>query len=111
VHHVNFFNSTKEVFGKTTILFNPPYGERLNVDTQEFYKKIGDTLKHNYPDSTAWFITSDIQALKHVGLRTSKRIDLRNGDLDCKFVRYDLYEGSRKFKKNNTNFSTEEEEE
>lgn len=110
VHHVNFFNSTKEVFGKTTILFNPPYGERLNVDTQEFYKKIGDTLKHNYPDSTAWFITSDIQALKHVGLRTSKRIDLRNGDLDCKFVRYDLYEGSRKFKKNNTDFSSEEEE-
>jgi putative N6-adenine-specific DNA methylase len=109
VHHVNFFNSTKEVFGKTTILFNPPYGERLNVDTQEFYKKIGDTLKHNYPDSTAWFITSDIQALKHVGLRTSKRIDLRNGDLDCKFVRYDLYEGSRKFKKNNNNFGSKEE--
>lgn len=110
VHHVNFFNSTKEVFGKTTILFNPPYGERLNVDTTEFYKKIGDTLKHNYPDSTAWFITSDIQALKHVGLRTSKRIDLRNGDLDCKFVRYDLYEGSRKFSKNNPSFSSEEEE-
>jgi putative N6-adenine-specific DNA methylase len=98
VHHVNFFNSTKEVFGNTTILFNPPYGERLNIDTQEFYKKIGDTLKHNYPDSTAWFITSDIQALKHVGLRTSRRIDLKNGDLNCKYVKYELYEGSRKIK-------------
>lgn len=99
VHHVNFFNSTKEVFGNTTILFNPPYGERLNIDVTEFYKKIGDTLKHNYTNSTAWIITSDIDALKHVGLRTSKRIPLKNGDLDCRFVKYELYEGSKKSKK------------
>ena len=99
VHHVNFFNSTKEVFGNTTILFNPPYGERLNIDVNEFYKKVGDTLKHNYPNSTAWMITSDMQALKHVGLRTSKRIELKNADLDCKFVKYELYEGTRKASK------------
>ncbi|WP_445755917.1 THUMP domain-containing class I SAM-dependent RNA methyltransferase [Polaribacter sp.] len=102
VHHVNFFNSKKEVFGNTTILFNPPYGERLNVELAEFYKKIGDTLKHNYPGSTAWLITSNIDALKHVGLKTSRRIPLKNGDLDCKFVRYDLYEGSKKAAKNNS---------
>jgi len=98
VHHVNFFNSKKEVFGNTTILFNPPYGERLNIDTAEFYKKIGDTLKHGYPDSKVWFITSDLQALKHVGLRTSKRIPLKNGDLDCRLVRYDMYAGTRKIR-------------
>ncbi|MDB2658547.1 class I SAM-dependent RNA methyltransferase [Flavobacteriaceae bacterium] len=101
VHHVNFFNSTKEVFGNTKILFNPPYGERLNIDVNEFYKKVGDTLKHNYPNSTAWMITSDMQALKHVGLRTSKRIELKNADLDCKFVKYELYEGTRKASKLN----------
>ena len=99
VHHVNFFNSTKEVFGNTTILFNPPYGERLNIDVNEFYKKVGDTLKHNYPNSTAWMITSDMQALKYVGLRTSKRIELKNADLVCKFVKYELYEGTRKASK------------
>ncbi len=99
IHHVNFFNSMKEVFGSTTILFNPPYGERLNIDTAEFYKKIGDTLKHGYPDSKVWFITSDIEALKYVGLRTSKRIPLKNGDLDCRLVRYDMYAGSRRTKK------------
>ena len=99
IHHVNFFNSMKEVFGQTTILFNPPYGERLNVDVKEFYKKIGDTLKNGYPDSTVWFITSDFEALKHVGLRTSRKIAVKNGDLDCKFVRYDMYAGSKKAKK------------
>ncbi|WP_075340843.1 THUMP domain-containing class I SAM-dependent RNA methyltransferase [Tenacibaculum agarivorans] len=99
VHHVNFFNSKKEVFGKTTILFNPPYGERLSIDVKEFYSKIGDTLKHGYPNSTAWLITSDFDALKFVGLRTSRRLPIKNGDLDCKFVKYELYEGSKKAKK------------
>ncbi len=99
VHHINFFNSVKEVFGKTTILFNPPYGERLDININEFYKKIGDTLKGGYPDSTVWFITSNREAIKHVGLRTSKRIPLKNGDLDCVYVRYDIYEGSKKAKK------------
>jgi putative N6-adenine-specific DNA methylase len=86
------------------MIFNPPYGERLTLDTNEFYGKIGDTLKHNYPNSTAWLITSDIQALKNVGLRTSKRIPLKNGDLDCRYVKYELYEGSRKFKKNQQDY-------
>ena len=103
VHHINFFNSAKEVFGKTTILFNPPYGERLDIDINEFYKNIGDTLKGGYPDSTVWFITSNKEAIKHVGLRTSRRIPLKNGDLDCVYVRYDIYEGSRKAKKLKSN--------
>ena len=72
--------------------------EEINIDTEELYKKIGDTLKHNYPGSMAWLITSDTDALKCVGLRTSKRIALKNGDLNCKFVKYELYEGTRKFK-------------
>jgi len=101
VHHVNFFNSSKEVHGPTTILFNPPYGERLKLDDIEgFYKSIGDTLKHQYHNSSAWFITSDIEALKHVGLKTSRRIAIKNSDLDCKFVKYEIYEGSKKASKN-----------
>lgn len=109
VHHINFFNSMKEVFGKTTILFNPPYGERLDIDINQFYKNIGDTLKGGYPDSTVWFITSNKEAIKHVGLRTSKRIPLKNGDLDCVYVRYDIYEGSRKAKKLQNNNEQENE--
>jgi putative N6-adenine-specific DNA methylase len=52
-------------------------------------------------------ITSDMQALKHVGLRTSKRIELKNADLDCKFVKYELYEGTRKIKEHKENSNTE----
>ncbi len=100
VHQIDFFTTKKEVFGATTILFNPPYGERLTIDVKEFYQKIGDTLKHGYPYTSAWLITSDMEALKNVGLKTSRRIPIKNAHLDCKFVNYQMYEGSRKAKKN-----------
>ena len=95
----DFFQSEKPVEGKTILLFNPPYGERISVDVPVFYGKIGDTLKQQYPDTDAWFITSDFSVgLKNVGLRTSKKIKLFNGNLECRFVKYEMYSGTRKSK-------------
>jgi putative N6-adenine-specific DNA methylase len=96
IYQIDFFESEKQLHGPVTVLFNPPYGERLELDTTSFYQRIGDTLKKNYEDTTAWFITSDMEALKYVGLKTSRRIPMRNADLECRFVRYDMYKGSRK---------------
>jgi putative N6-adenine-specific DNA methylase len=49
------------------IISNPPYGERLEVDDiNAFYKQIGDTLKNNYPQCTAFIISSDFDALKNL---------------------------------------------
>lgn len=100
VKQADFFHSEKELEGKTILLFNPPYGERLEIDVPFFYKKIGDTLKRGYTNTNAWLITSDFtNGLKNVGLRTSKKIKLFNGKLECRFVKYEMYEGSRKAKK------------
>jgi len=100
VKQVDFFHSEKEIEGKTILIFNPPYGERLEIDVPFFYKKIGDTLKGGYTNTNAWLITSDFtNGLKNVGLRTSKKIKLFNGKLECRFVKYEMYEGSRKVKK------------
>ena len=75
VKQVDFFESEKEIEGKTIILFNPPYGERLEIDVPAFYKEIGNTLKRSYTNTNAWLITSDFEnGLKNVGLRTSKKI-------------------------------------
>ncbi|MEG1498664.1 MAG: methyltransferase [Bacteroidales bacterium] len=74
------------------IVCNPPYGERLALDNAvEFYEKIGDTLKHKYTGYDAWFISSDIEALKRLGLKTNKRIELFNGPLECRYFGYQLY--------------------
>ena len=81
------------------VVFNPPYGERLSIDADVFYGKIGDTLKKEYQGCEAWFITANIEALKSVGLRPSRKIKMFNGKLESRLVSYELYEGSRKASK------------
>lgn len=80
-------------------VFNPPYDLRItSSDIEELYKEIGDTLKQHYGGSTAWIISSNMSAFKHVGLRPSRKIPLFNGPLECKFQKYELYAGSKKAK-------------
>lgn len=93
----DFFTSQKELF-PLLVVFNPPYDERLSITTDHFYKNIGDTLKNNYKNTLAWFITSDLEAYKKIGLRPSRKIKIYNGKLECRFFQYDIYEGSKKIK-------------
>ena len=80
-------------------VFNPPYDLRIaSNDIEELYKEIGDTLKQHYGGSTAWIISSNMSAFKHVGLRKKRKIPLFNGPLECKFQKYELYAGSKKAK-------------
>lgn len=98
VQRQDFFASEKENERHLHIVFNPPYGERLEIDMPKFYKEIGDTLKQAYPGTDAWFITSNLESIKHVGLRPSKRYKLFNGALESKFLKYQVYAGSKKAK-------------
>jgi putative N6-adenine-specific DNA methylase len=98
----DFFDSKKENAGPLHMVFNPPYGERLNIELERFYREIGDTLKNNYPNTNAWFITANLEALKFVGLRPSRKIKLFNGSLEARLVKYEMYEGSKKGKYMNT---------
>jgi putative N6-adenine-specific DNA methylase len=94
----DFFESKKENTGPLHMVFNPPYGERLTIELERFYREIGDTLKNNYPNTNAWFISANLEALKFVGLRPSRKIKLFNGSLEARLVKYEMYEGSRKGK-------------
>ncbi|BFP42692.1 THUMP domain-containing protein [Flavobacteriaceae bacterium GF1] len=98
IERKDFFRTEKSNSGPLHVVFNPPYGERLNVDIPTFYGKLGDTLKRHYPNTNAWFITSNMDALKYVGLRPSKKIKVFNGKLESRLVFYEMYEGSRKKK-------------
>lgn len=94
----DFFESKKELF-PLLMVFNPPYDERIEITDDEFYKKIGDTFKKSYPNTLAWFISSDLDAAKKVGLRPSRRIKLFNGKLECRFLQFEMYEGTKKVHK------------
>lgn len=79
------------------LVTNPPYEIRLKTgDIGEFYREIGDTLKTNWAGYTAWLITGSPEGAKSVGLRTTRKIPLMNGPLEVRFLRYDLYRGSKK---------------
>ena len=93
----DFFSSTIEA--GTFVLFNPPYGERIPIEVYEFYEKVGNTLKHNYKGCPVWIILSDIENMKFIGLRPSRKIKVMNGKLECSFRKFEVYEGSKKAKK------------
>jgi putative N6-adenine-specific DNA methylase len=53
-------------------------------------------LKKKYSGYEAWIISSNLEALKKIGLSASRKITLYNGPLECKLMRYELYEGTKK---------------
>ena len=86
--------------GGGIMIINPPYGERLEEkDLINLYKGIGDALKKNFKGFEAWIISSNKDALKLIGLKPSKKIDIYNGPLECKFEKFEIFEGSYKDKK------------
>lgn len=100
VERKNFFDTEKFTDNHLHMVFNPPYGERLDIEMEHFYADLGNTLKRNYPGTDAWFITSNLEALKFVGLRPSRKIKVFNSHLESRLVKYTMYEGSRKAKYN-----------
>ena len=86
--------------GRSILVMNPPYGERMDQDDSlEFYKRIGDTFKKKYSGSEAWLITSNMEALKVIGLRPSRKITLFNGPLECRLMKFEMYAGTKKVHK------------
>lgn len=91
------FESWRTGLREGILIVNPPYGERLEADDlKELYRGIGNTLKKHYAGFQAWVLSGNPVALKHLGLRTGKKLTLFNGPIRCKYHFYDLYEGSRK---------------
>lgn len=98
VRKQNFFDSKKDMF-PLLMVFNPPYDERISINDDDFYKKVGDTFKTSYPNTLAWLISSDLEAVKKIGLRPSRKIKLFNGKLETRFLQYEMYEGTKKLHK------------
>ena len=80
------------------VMMNPPYGERLksNKEMEDLYSAIGTALKHQFTGATAWIISSNAAAMKCIGLKPSKKYHLLNGELDCQYNKYELFQGKRK---------------
>ena len=91
------FMKSEPIAESGMILMNPPYGERLEerLDMDKFYHEIGFRLKHNYSNHAVWVISSNLPAMKRLGLKPDERIKLFNGQLECRFNKYTLFKGKR----------------
>ncbi len=74
---------------------NPPYGVRLGAENElkDWYPKIGDHLKKNFPGWRCHFLTGDPDFQKQFGLKPSKKIPIMNGDIDCRVLEYKIISG------------------
>ena len=79
------------------LVINPPYGERLSLDEAgAFYKMIGDKFKKDFNGWQAWVLSSNQEAMKSIRLKTSQRLLVFNGPLECKFHQYQMYLGTKR---------------
>ncbi len=94
---VSSFNEMRAPGKNGTIIMNPPYDERLKSrDIVKLYTDIGTHLKHNFSGWDAWVISSNLEALKLVGLKPAEKHTLYNGSLECRFQKFSMYEGTKK---------------
>ena len=94
---VQEFLELKPSEARGTLVLNPPYGDRMNKeDIDELYQKIGDAFKQNWQGFACFMITGNLTALKKVGLKSTSKVELFNGSIECRLARYDVYEGSKK---------------
>ena len=77
------------------ILTNPPYDERLAVDTEELYGSLGTWLKHQMAGSKACVISGSLEGFHAIGLNASRKDRVFNGDIECEFRQYQLFEGKK----------------
>lgn len=89
------FNDIEQVPASGTLISNPPYGERLNVeDIDQFYRDLGFKLKHTFRGYNAWLICYDKEQYFKIGLKPSVKYALNNGGLDCELLQYVIFEGA-----------------
>ena len=80
------------------VVINPEYGERLGViaELEKTYRRMGDFFKQRCPGWTGYIFTGNLELAKKVGLRTSRRMEFFNAKIDCRLLKYELYEGTRR---------------
>lgn len=108
---ISSFQELKNIAeGPGVMVTNPPYGERMGDNIEEMYSELGDFMKGSLKGYVCWVISASEEGFKSIGLRPERRIKLFNGDLECSFRKFSIYEGSKraKFQIDTEESSTEE---
>ncbi len=86
-------NDMNNTFGQAgTILFNPPYGERIGElpELVENFVLFGQKLKAQFIDWRVTIFTANVDLLAMLKLSSFKRYKFKNGPLDCQLALYNV---------------------
>ncbi len=97
------FADTPVPDGGGTVILNPEYGQRMGEekDLTEVYRRIGDFFKQKCKGYSGYVFTGNPSLAKKVGLRAKRRVQFFNSTIECRLLEYELYEGSKKKKREN----------
>ena len=78
-----------------TLIVNPPYGNRIgvNISLSQLYENIGDIFKKKFIGYDTYIFSGNFEAIKSVGLRSKKRVILKNGTIDSRLLYYPINSG------------------
>ena len=93
-------NDMNNVYGSSnspqagTVLFNPPYGERIGElpELVENFVLFGQKLKAQFMNWRIAILTANIDLLTMLKLSSFKRYKFKNGPLDCQLALYNVDE-------------------
>ena len=73
-------------------IVHPEYGARLGEkkDLVETYKKIGEWIRKLGAGWSVWVLSGDAELTRHIHLRSSEKIPLRNGSIECRLIHYQI---------------------
>jgi putative N6-adenine-specific DNA methylase len=74
------------------VVTNPPWGERIGEgeDLVRSWNELGRFLKRSCAGATAWILSGNPELTRHLGMKTSRRIALPVGPIECRFLRYEI---------------------
>jgi 23S rRNA G2445 N2-methylase RlmL len=75
---------------------NPPYGLRLELEKKLLFQ-FSRQLKEQFSGWELWFLSGDPELTSSLRMSAKTKIPLRNGDLDCRLMHYQI--GNRDEKK------------
>jgi putative N6-adenine-specific DNA methylase len=97
-YSVSGFAGTPVPDGSGVVLLNPEYGERMGQmdELADTYKGIGDFFKQKCKGYTGFVFTGNPDLAKKIGLRSKRKVQFFNSNIECRLLEYELYEGTKK---------------
>jgi putative N6-adenine-specific DNA methylase len=73
------------------VMVNPPYGERMtDPQLESLYVQLAAHLKSHFKGWTLWLLSGNPELSKALRLRADRKFLVRNGDIECRFLKYPI---------------------